>query len=221
MPSETDVWKVTGHLGPLMQIKEEKWRTTEMNKPLKWLQGWTAQRETLISITQVCMWWWAVWLHKKTGCGTKNHSACICDYIYNTGPKYGFQLRYLQYWLLSTFTEDCSTLNVDVFRGVLLVSSLCSLCSSGTRSAQTCFSLPPLNSLLSERGQRPGTVTYPGGGWRTPPTHLPPWEMGCSSPSLYFVYTWVPYSLLDHLTECRKSRCIRFPALFWIVRTDQ
>ena len=57
MPSETDVRGVMGRLGPLKQIKEEKWRTTEMNKPLKWLQGRTEQSETLISITQVCVWW--------------------------------------------------------------------------------------------------------------------------------------------------------------------
>lgn len=101
------------------------------------------------------------------------------------------------------------------------MSSLCSLCSSAPRSAQTCFCLPPLNSLLSERGQRPGTVTYPGGGWRTLPPDSPPWEMGCVSPSLYFVYTWVPYCPSDQLTECRESCCIQFPALFCIVPTDQ
>lgn len=77
--------------------------------------------------------------------------------------------------------------------GVLLVSSLCSLCSSATCSAQTCFSLPPLNSLLSERGQRPGTVTYPGGGWRTP--HLPPFpERWAVPPHLFILYT--PESLI-------------------------
>lgn len=65
MPSETDVWGVRGHLGPLMQIKEEKWGTTEMNKPLKWLQGWTAPSETLMSITQISVWWRAGCLHPK------------------------------------------------------------------------------------------------------------------------------------------------------------
>lgn len=39
MPSKTDAWGVRGQLGSLIQIKDEKWRTTEMNKPLKWLQG--------------------------------------------------------------------------------------------------------------------------------------------------------------------------------------
>lgn len=93
----------------------------------------------------------------------------------------------------SSFTEDFKTsdgsaLDVDVLCGMLLVSSLCSLCSSATCSAQTCFSLPPLNSLLSERGQRPGTVTHPGGGWRTP--HLPLFpERWAVPPLLFILYT--------------------------------
>lgn len=89
--------------------------------------------------------------------------------------------------------------DIDVLRGVPPVSSLCFLCCSGTRSAQTCFSLPPLNSRLWGRSQRSWTVTYPGGGWSTPLFFCWGWV----SP-LYFVYTWVPYSLLDPLTECRK-----------------
>lgn len=90
-------------------------------------------------------------------------------------------------------TPGSLSLNVDVLRGVLLVSSLCSLCSSAPRSAQTCSSLPPLNSLLSERGQRPGTVTQPGGGWRTP--HLHPFPERCAvPPHLFILYT--PESLI-------------------------
>ena len=81
--------------------------------------------------------------------------------------------------------------------------SLCRLfvpsCSSAPRSAQTCFSLPPLNSLLSERGQRPGTVTQPGGGWggwKAPhlPPSLPSLRDGPFLRHLFILYT--PESLL-------------------------
>lgn len=89
MPSETDVWGVRGHLGPLKQIKEVKWRTREMNKPLKWLRGWTAQSQTtLMGITQVCMWCRAGWLRKhdrKEAPETVQHEhTCKCFYINNT-----------------------------------------------------------------------------------------------------------------------------------------
>lgn len=219
--SETDARRVRGHLGPLMQIKDEKWRTTEMNKPLKWFQGWTAQSETDQHHSGMrAMTGWLITQKDR------KEAACKSDHSDNTGLKSHSQwfqmLFYCKFKVIFSFTGivltcDGPTLKVDVLRGVLLVSSLCSPCSSATRSAQTCFSPPPLNSLLSERGQRPGTVTYPGGGWRISPLALYPerWAV------LYFVYTWVSYSLLDQLTECRKSCCIQFPALFLIVRTDQ
>lgn len=59
-------------------------------------------------------------------------------------------------------------------------------------------------------------------GWvkdSLPPS--PSWEMCCTPPPLYFVYTWVPYPPLDHLTMCRKTPGIQFPPLFWIVQQDQ
>lgn len=71
-----------------------------------------------------------------------------------------------------------SSLDVDV----LHASSLCCLHSPSTHSAQTCFCLPPLNSLLSERDQRSGTLTCPEGGWRTP--HLPPLHERCAVPPI-------------------------------------
>lgn len=93
MPSETDVRGVMGHLGPLKQIKEEKWRTTEMNKRLKWLQGRTEQSETLISITQVCVWWRPGLIAQngrkealETSARTYK-SARKCDYDDNGGSK--------------------------------------------------------------------------------------------------------------------------------------
>lgn len=70
-----------------------------------------------------------------------------------------------------------SSLDVDM----LHASHLCSV-HSPTYSAQTCFSLPPLNSLLSERDQRSGTLTCPEGGWRTP--HLPPLHERCAVPPI-------------------------------------
>lgn len=151
----------------------------------------------------------------------------MCDHIDNMGPKcdsfyYQIQILLQIFMFPSSFTEDFYNFwwSHDVLCGMLPESSLCSLCSSAACLAQTCFTPPPLNSLLSERGQRPGTVTYPEGGWRTP--HLPSFhERWAVPPHLYFVYTWVPYSLLDHLTTCRKSCCIQFPALFWFVLMDQ
>lgn len=95
----------------------------------------------------------------------------------------------------SSFTEEFYNFwrSHDVLCGMLLESSLCSLCSSATCLAETCFCPPPLNSLLSERGQRPGTVTYPGGGWRTP--HLPSFhERWAVPPHLFILYT--PESLI-------------------------
>lgn len=113
-----------------------------------------------------------------------------------------------------------SSLDVDVLCVGLLTSSLCSLRSPSTYSAQTCFALPPLNSLLSGRDQRSGTPTCPEGGWRTP--QHPLLRERCAAPhSLYFVYTWVFFSPLDHLSMCRKTRGIQFPPLFWTVRQDQ
>lgn len=97
--------------------------------------------------------------------------------------------------MITALASDGPPPNVDVLCGMLLVLSLCSHCSSTTCSAQTCFSLPPINSLLSERGQKSGTVTYPGGGVKDSPLPSLPWEMDSSSPFLYFVYTWVSFSL--------------------------
>lgn len=56
---------------------------------------------------------------------------------------------------------------------MLHASSLCSLRSPSTYSAQTCFSLPPLNSLLSGRDQRSGTLTCPEGGLKDSPPPSP------------------------------------------------
>lgn len=122
-----------------------------------------------------------------------------------------------------SFSDNCCefddpTLNVDVLLSVLPVLSLCSCCSSSTCSAHTCFSLPPLNSLLWEKSKvRDCDLPW---GWVKDSLPSFSWEM-CPPPSLYFVYTWIPSSLLDQLTECRKSCCIQFPALFWIVQRDQ
>lgn len=203
MPSETDVGEVRGHVGPLKQIKGEKWRTTEMNKPLKWFQGWTAHSGTLISIMQ------RVFAHRD---GEKLQKPGLKIYLIS----HLFQFICMRMWMhrqhsgkiwlvLASFISDGpASTNVDVLRGRLLVSSLCSLCSSSTYSAQTCFSVPPPNSHLSERCQRSGTVTYPGGGWRTP--HLPPLhERQAVPPHLFVLYT--PESLiLSWITWQRAER---------------
>lgn len=143
MPGETDVREARGHLGPLMQIKEEKWRTTEMNKPLKWLQGWTAERARL----------WSASLRyarddgpadctKRRERGCRNCPGLLNRmYVwlhYNMGLKFDFIAKVK---LLFSFTEDCSDLRRPCFKcrrvtwRAACVDSLfprllcCSLCS--------------------------------------------------------------------------------------------
>lgn len=236
MPSETDVWGVRGHLGPLMQIKEEKWGTTEMNKPLKCLQGWTAPSETLISITQISVWWRAGCLHRKEApeARTKNHfyylHVCVImlmTWVGKTWTHNAFHFRfchkmcttfffYQGFW---NFWRPCFGCRCVMWHASC-VESLFPLLLGYLLCSDMFLSPSPKFPSFRERSE--ARDCDPPWGWvkdSSPPSL--PWEKGCSSSSLYFVYTWVPFSLLDHLTMCRKSRCIMFPALFWIVQMDQ
>lgn len=84
-----------------------------MNKPLKWIQGWTAQSETLISITQVCMWRQAGWLHEKTGRGCRNcpglKTTKLHEWLhYNTRQRNWLMLALNSGFIATFFTESCS-----------------------------------------------------------------------------------------------------------------
>lgn len=129
-----------------------------MNKPLKWLQ----RKRTSASIRYV----YPEMLFDCT-CWSQNYKCVLI--IAAKSDLGGFEI--------DTHRKQ-SSLDVDM----LHASSLCSLRSPSTYSAQTCFSLPPLNSLLSERDQRSGTLTCPEGGWRTP--HLPPLQERCAVPPI-------------------------------------
>lgn len=198
MPSETDVWGVRGHKDPLMQIKEETWRATEMNKPLKWLQREREDRHQ--SGVFVCACWYGGHLHVLK-------------------PELQTRLNYYC-WIWFWVVWNKHTQDAVLFRCRYASCSESLFPPLSFYPAQTCFSLPPLNSLLSERDQRSGTLTCPEGGWRTP--HLPPLHERCAVPpiSLFCIHL----SLLSSLgspDSVQKELCIWFLPLFWILRMDQ
>lgn len=131
-----------------------------MDKPLKWLQGRAGCDQRHPDV------------HVKAGCAEKTkerikaglHAAAFgwklvkCESVQLKNSHPAAEFTHPPFFFL------CPPFNVDASCDVLLVSALCSRCSSAALRAQTRLPLPPLNSLLSERGQRSGTVTYPRGG---------------------------------------------------------
>lgn len=143
------------------------------------------------------------------------------DYVDNMGMKYysfWFQIR-----VIFSFTEDCFNYWQFYFKcrcitwRAACVESLFPLLLTLLRHVS--LSHPKFPSFRERSEARDCDLPW---GWvKDAPLTSLSWEIGFSYPSLYFVYTWVPYSFSDQLTECRKRGGIQFPALFWIVRTDQ
>lgn len=110
MASGTDVCGVRGHLGPLMQTKDEKLKTTQMNKPRQWLHGWTAHTETLSSVTQGGWVQKERWALTETAQDKKNNTHINLHVCVTTLMAWGYKLTGFK-WRFDCTMQSCRQLH--------------------------------------------------------------------------------------------------------------
>lgn len=197
MPSETDVWGVGGHKDPLMQIKEETWRATEMNKPLKWLQREREDQHQSGVFVCVCV---LIWLVVCT-CWSQNYKRV--SIIAAESDSGWFEIN----------TPRTQSLDADMLRAP-------SLCPSALLLPCSDMFLSPSPKFPSFRERSEVRDSDLPRGWvKDSPPPSPPWEMCCPPISLFCIHL----SLLSSLgspDSVQKESWIWFPPLFWIARMD-
>lgn len=179
-----------------MQIKDEKWRTTEMNKPLKWFQGWTAQSETDQHHSGMrAMTGWLITQKDR------KEAACKSDHSDNTGLKSHSQwfqmLFYCKFKVILSFTGDCSNLWRSYFKSRCVTWR--AACVESLFPLLLCYSLcsdmflSPSSKFPSFRERSEARDCDLPWGWVKdfPPRSLP-WEMGCS---LFCIHLSLLFSL--------------------------